>query len=146
MSSSDVSARRAAVPDVKESFDIGREGDERAPNVWPPADVLPGFREFFSRFYEACFALEDDLLRAIAVCLGLPRDYLLPFHKGRENQLRLLRYPVVEEGRLVRGEVERIGAHTDYGSTCLRVPRQAMEGKFVWADLYPRSFDISLPG
>jgi isopenicillin N synthase-like dioxygenase len=32
------------VPDVKESFESGNVVDELQPNIWPPEDVLPGFR------------------------------------------------------------------------------------------------------
>ncbi|KAH7306030.1 hypothetical protein B0I35DRAFT_361428 [Stachybotrys elegans] len=107
---------RQKAPDAKESFDIGREDDARMRNVWPPEDVMPGFRGFFAKFYRRCFELEDDILSAIATCLDLDSGYFHRFHAGRENQLRLLCYPEVDAGRLQRGEVERIGAHTDYGT------------------------------
>lgn len=107
---------RGKAADMKESFDLGREGDARLTNVWPPEDVLPGFRTFFAEFYQTCFQLEDDVLKALGTCLGIDRDYLLQFHTGRENQLRLLRYPEVEAEKLRSGQVDRIGAHTDYGS------------------------------
>ena len=38
-----LSTRRDQVPDVKESFDIGREDDASMSNVFPSSDVLPGF-------------------------------------------------------------------------------------------------------
>ncbi|KAJ3495794.1 hypothetical protein NLG97_g3132 [Lecanicillium saksenae] len=40
-------AQKRKVPDQKESFELGREGDEVMTNIWPPADTIPGFREFF---------------------------------------------------------------------------------------------------
>src|SRR5688572_27048397 len=67
------------VPDYKESFDLGREGDDHTPNIWPPEDVLPGFRSFFVRFYEACYAVELDILRAIAIGLGLDERFFYQY-------------------------------------------------------------------
>jgi isopenicillin N synthase-like dioxygenase len=37
------------VPDVKESFESGNVNDSTQPNIWPPEDKLPGFREYTSR-------------------------------------------------------------------------------------------------
>lgn len=37
--------------DVKESFEVGSEDDSDMPNIWFPADVLPGFREACLDFY-----------------------------------------------------------------------------------------------
>ena len=36
---------RTKAPDVKESFESHREGDEAMPNIWLPEGVLPGFKE-----------------------------------------------------------------------------------------------------
>src|SRR5438309_663748 len=37
--------------DVKESFEVGSEDNPDMPNIWFPADVLPGFREACLDFY-----------------------------------------------------------------------------------------------
>ncbi|KAL6878575.1 hypothetical protein J3F83DRAFT_239395 [Trichoderma novae-zelandiae] len=110
-------AAARSVPDVKESFDIGR-GDAAAPmpNVWPPEDVLPGFRAFFEGFYEVCHDAERELLRLVALGMGLEREYFVGYHSHRDNQIRLLRYPAVEERALREGLAERIAAHTDFGT------------------------------
>lgn len=41
----DIEALRA-VPDHKESFEIGNVNDELQPNIWVPDHELPGFREY----------------------------------------------------------------------------------------------------
>ncbi|KAL7932237.1 hypothetical protein V8C35DRAFT_307752 [Trichoderma chlorosporum] len=105
------------VPDVKESFDIGR-GDDAAPmaNVWLPRDVLPGFREFFEEFYEICHGAEMELLRLVALGMGLEQEYFVEYHVNKDNQIRLLHYPAIEERLLRQGKAERIAAHTDFGT------------------------------
>ena len=42
---------RAKAPDVKESFEAGREHDPAMPNIWLPDGVLPGFKEACIDFF-----------------------------------------------------------------------------------------------
>jgi len=106
-------------PDFKESFELGREDDERTPNIWLPEETLPGFREFFNKFFEACYEIELNLLRAIALGMGLPEKFFWEYHTKRDNQIRLLHYPPVEAELLRNGSMERIAAHTDFGTMTL---------------------------
>ena len=41
----EIAHHRAKAPDVKESFESGREDDSVMPNIWLPDGVLPGFKE-----------------------------------------------------------------------------------------------------
>ncbi|KAL1862502.1 hypothetical protein VTK73DRAFT_6878 [Phialemonium thermophilum] len=107
------------VPDFKESFEIGREDDTRITNIWLPEEDLPGFRDFFRRFFDIGYGLEKDLLRAIAIGMGLDEEFFYPYHVNRDNQIRLLHYPPVEEELLREGKMERIAAHTDFGTMTL---------------------------
>lgn len=108
------------VQDCKESFEIGSETFAAQPNQWLPEEVLPGFRAFTTAFYWTCFATARELLRAIAVGLGLgddqDEDYLARFHSGENNQLRLLHYPPVETEKLSSNALARMPAHSDWGS------------------------------
>lgn len=47
----ELKARRANAPDVKESFESGREDDAAMPNIWLPDGVLPGFKEACLDFF-----------------------------------------------------------------------------------------------
>lgn len=47
----ELKARRANAPDVKESFESGREDDVAMPNIWLPDGVLPGFKEACLDFF-----------------------------------------------------------------------------------------------
>ncbi|TPX16846.1 uncharacterized protein E0L32_003408 [Thyridium curvatum] len=104
------------VPDFKESFELGRETDEKTKNIWLPEEDLPGFRAFFNKFYETGYQLELQLLRAIAIGMGLDEKFFWEYHTKGDNQVRLLHYPPVEEELLRGGKMERIAAHTDFGT------------------------------
>ncbi|CCM03542.1 uncharacterized protein FIBRA_05676 [Fibroporia radiculosa] len=103
-------------PDVKESFECGREDSEHMPNIWLPEGILPGFKETCLGFFWACYKVELTILRALALGLHLSEDYLVQFHAAPDNQLRLLHYPSVPLSQLKNDEIARIGAHSDFGS------------------------------
>ncbi|KAJ9195186.1 hypothetical protein DTO164E3_6947 [Paecilomyces variotii] len=129
------------VVDCKESYEIGSESNNDQPNVWLPEDVLPGFREFTTSFYWECWRTAQDILRALSLGLGLPEeDYLLRFHDGHNNQLRLLHYPPVPASVLESQKSARMPAHTDWGSVtmlfqddCGGLEVQNRHGEFVKA-------------
>ncbi|GAD95659.1 gibberellin 20-oxidase, putative [Paecilomyces variotii No. 5] len=106
------------VVDCKESFDIGSENNPDQPNQWIPEDVIPGFRDFMNSFYWECFNVGGEILRAIALGVGLAHDenYLLKKHSGNNNQLRLLHYPAVPAEELESQRMARCPAHTDWSS------------------------------
>lgn len=71
-------------------------------------------------FYWECFETAKILLRALAIGLGIQDDeYLLKFHSGENNQLRLLHYPPIETDKLRSETVARMPAHSDWGSITL---------------------------
>ena len=47
----EVRETRAKAPDVKESFEVGREQDDLQPNIWLPEGTLPGFKEACLEFF-----------------------------------------------------------------------------------------------
>lgn len=101
----------------QESYEIGSESNDSQPNIWLPEHVLPGFREFTTKFYWECWTVAQDILRALAIGLNLPdEDYFLRFHDGHNNQLRLLHYPPVPAAALESESSARMPAHTDWGA------------------------------
>ncbi|KAG1717640.1 flavonol synthase/flavanone 3-hydroxylase [Suillus lakei] len=102
-----LAAIRKQTPDFKESFDIGREDCPRMSNVWLPEQVLPGFRDAASTFFNTCRRFEIENLPGGG-------EFLAKYHQEAENQLRLLHYPAAPAEVFARGEKGRIGAHTDY--------------------------------
>ncbi|KAI1488886.1 hypothetical protein F5X96DRAFT_643323 [Biscogniauxia mediterranea] len=113
----DKEAENRKVSDVKESYEIGSDDNELQPNVWLPEEVLPGFRTFMTQFYWKCFESAKELLRALALGVGLDdEDFLLAFHNGVNNQLRLLHYPPIDAEELTSNTIARMPAHTDWGT------------------------------
>ncbi|KAF2087367.1 Clavaminate synthase-like protein [Saccharata proteae CBS 121410] len=123
--SGDVSELRASIPDLKESLEIGREDEEGRPNMWPDGFDEEGkaFRETMTGFWERCKGLHVEVMRAIALGMGLGDEgWFDGFTRRGDNTLRLLHYPEVEKGVFKRedGRVQvRAGEHTDYGSLTL---------------------------
>ncbi|KAL3964574.1 hypothetical protein ACCO45_001578 [Purpureocillium lilacinum] len=124
LDSADVDKIRSAAPDLKESFEIGRESDPKFSNPWPSEDGsgrrLNGFRADMLDFHARCQAMHRDVMRAIAMGMGLGDGFFEPFVDVGDNTLRLLHYPAVKADvfKVNPGQV-RAGEHSDYGSVTL---------------------------
>ncbi|KAJ3552709.1 hypothetical protein NM688_g4012 [Phlebia brevispora] len=140
----ELAKHRAKAPDVKESFESGREDDPHMPNIWPPEGVIPGFKEASLDFYWTCRAISLDILRAMALGLSLPEEYFLQYHSAAENQLRILHYPSVPVQKLRDEEVVRIGAHSDFGTITLLL-QDKVGGLEVEDPNKPGSFNSAPP-
>ncbi|VUC29300.1 unnamed protein product [Clonostachys rosea] len=108
-----------AVPDSKDMFEMGPDkgvGQEREPNRYPPDAVIPGFRDFTTSFFWDAHELGMDILRCIAIGLGLDENYFVSYHEDADNLFRLIRYPAVERAAIKAGTTARTTAHTDFGS------------------------------
>lgn len=99
--------------DQKESYEIGRDNEERHPNEWPEGDVE--FKEVMLEFFERCKQLHAVVMKGIALALKLDPDFFADFVKQGDNTLRLLHYPAVPATAFANGRV-RAGLHSDYGS------------------------------
>jgi isopenicillin N synthase-like dioxygenase len=99
---------------------MGSEENHAEPNIWLPESVLPGLREFMTKFYWECWKTSQNVLRAFALGLGLEdEDYFLKFHDGHDNELSVRHYPPVKESVIERKEMQRLHAHTDFDSFTL---------------------------
>ncbi|EHL01205.1 putative UPF0676 protein [Glarea lozoyensis 74030] len=111
------------------------------PNVWLPEEVLPGFREFMTDFYWTCSQTSQEILKAIGLGMNLQDpDFILKFHSGHNNQLRLLHYPPIPAAQLENELSARMPAHSDWGSITmlfqddcggLEVENQHVPGEFI---------------
>ncbi|KAG4415874.1 hypothetical protein IFR04_011001 [Cadophora malorum] len=120
-SKADVAAAKAAAPDLKESLEIGREGAEGLPNNWPSGDeAAVHFKETMLKFHDLAKELHVNVMRAIAVGMGLDEAYFDKYTDVGDNTLRLLHYPEVEKSVFKSNKLQvRAGEHTDYGSITL---------------------------
>ncbi|KAG0648962.1 Proline hydroxylase [Hyphodiscus hymeniophilus] len=118
---SEVEKLRAQAPDLKESFEIGREGEEGLPNNWPRWDEAgEAFRDFMIAFHGECKALHVEVMRAIAVGMGLEEGYFDSYTNIGDNTLRLLHYPPASKEVFAKNKFQvRAGEHSDYGSITL---------------------------
>lgn len=121
VSKEEVAKLKAQVPDLKESFEIGREGEEGLPNNWPSGDAdAEDFKKVMVAFHDTCKALHVEVMRAIAVGMGLDAGYFDGFTDVGDNTLRLLHYPEVSKEVFKKNAMQvRAGEHTDYGSVTL---------------------------
>ncbi|KAJ8768664.1 hypothetical protein K2173_023568 [Erythroxylum novogranatense] len=112
------------VGDYKEGYYIGIEVPEAdadadkpfyGPNVWPSADVLPGWRETMEQFHQKALEIARAVARIIALALDLQADFFdKPTMLGHPIAvMRLLHYggQISDPSKGIYGA----GAHSDYG-------------------------------
>jgi isopenicillin N synthase-like dioxygenase len=118
---------RKSTPDLKESYEVGLEGEPDHPNQWPrEEDAIVGFRGMMLDFFDKCKAVHAEVMRAIAVGMGLDDGFFDSFVDHGDNTLRLLHYPAVDAD-VFKTDAVRAGAHSDYGSITLSVfPRPGL--------------------
>ncbi len=103
--------------DMKETFEIGREGEEGNPNHWPDAMDEEGkvFKETMQDFFLRCKEMHMVLMHGIALGMGLDANFFDGYVDMGDNNLRLLHYPATAPGTFSDGRA-RAGAHSDYGT------------------------------
>ena len=103
--------------DMKETFEIGREGEEGNPNHWPDEMDEEGkvFKETMQDFFLRCKEMHMVMMRGIAMGMGLGATFFDSYLDMGDNNLRLLHYPATAPGSFSNGRM-RAGAHSDYGS------------------------------
>jgi isopenicillin N synthase-like dioxygenase len=103
------------VPDLKEFWHVGREVEGEnphpeilLPNFWP--EEVDGFRRAALALYGSLDNLGQRMLSAIALDLGLPRDWFMRKVDRGNSILRPIHYPPIREAR--PGQV-RAARHED---------------------------------
>lgn len=79
--------RAAEGEDLKESLEIGREEEEGHPNHWPKAEGQE-FKDSMLDFFDRCQNLHLEVMRAIAVGLGIEETWFDPYCDTGDNTLR----------------------------------------------------------
>ena len=120
-------AKGAQYSDLKEFWHIGREiprdsryAAEMAPNLWP-AEV-PRFREVGYGLYQALDQLGSRVLSALALHIGLERDYFADKTDSGNSILRPIHYPPITTPDVPN---VRAGAHEDINLITLLVGASA---------------------
>ena len=147
-------AKDATVHDLKEFWHVGRKLSDGHPlsqymadNVWP--DEVEGFRETFTELYAAFERAGGRVLEAIAIHLGLPRDFFAPTVEDGNSVMRLLRYPPLE-GEEAEGAI-RAAAHGDINTITLLLGAEeaglellTAEGKWLAVDPPPGALVVNI--
>jgi len=114
-------AKDASVHDLKEFWHVGRDLSPGDPmrvhmpdNIWPAG--VAGFREACEALFAAFDTAGLRILSAIALHLGLERDFFAPTVENGNSVMRLLHYPPVPEGQ--EGAI-RAAAHEDINTITL---------------------------
>jgi isopenicillin N synthase-like dioxygenase len=113
-----VAELRAAVPDLKESLEIGKAGEPGLPNRWPDKIDNEGeaFKGVMQEFFEICKNLHVTVMRSIGLGMGLIEGFFDQYTDGGDNTLRLLHYPSVPREVFLKNKSQvRAGDHSDYG-------------------------------
>lgn len=91
-------AKDAEIFDLKEFWHIGRElpqghplTEYMPPNIWPAE--IEGFKETYLAMYAAFEKAGARVLEAIAIHLGLDRQFFAPTVEDGNSVMRLLHYP-----------------------------------------------------
>jgi isopenicillin N synthase-like dioxygenase len=107
-------AKDAAKVDLKEFWHVGRElpeGHRYRPymphNLWPTE--TPDFRQHVYGLYAALDRLGGELLRSVALFLGLPANFFADATRDGNSVLRLLHYPPMP----AKPDGVRAAAHED---------------------------------
>ena len=91
---------------------------------------MEGFKDAWQAYYSAMEFLAERLMKVFAEALGLEREYFNPFIKNPISALRAIYYPATGKNKEL--EQQRAGAHTDYGSLTILLPRPETSGLQVF--------------
>ncbi|NJO75192.1 MAG: isopenicillin N synthase family oxygenase [Leptolyngbyaceae cyanobacterium RM1_406_9] len=110
--------------DLKEAFNVGKEGSAKNTGTETPALVLnqwparqEEFRQTVIEFFEVCTEAANRVFRAFAIALQMPENFIADKHQAQNYTLRLLHYPPL--ANLPKPGQIRAGAHSDYGTLTL---------------------------
>ncbi|GAA5902901.1 hypothetical protein JCM6882_009156 [Rhodosporidiobolus microsporus] len=153
-SAEEIAKLRAQAPDYKETMEIGKdykEGDFDSPfkNRWPDAE-FPEFKPFMNDFFASCHQLHVEIMRALALAMGLGESFFDDKVNQQAHNLRLLNYPSIEREKIDNGG-NRAGSHSDYGTVTLLfqdmvggLEVQDKEGNFVPAKPVPDTVVVNV--
>jgi isopenicillin N synthase-like dioxygenase len=123
----------ATKPDFKEFFSIGLELAEddpcvlagealRGPNQWPA--FMPELRLALDAYYEEVGRAGADLLKAVAVGLGIDSGFFAPKYGKRLQRTQMVYYP--PHPPMAESDQFGVAPHTDYG--CITLLHQDNSG------------------
>lgn len=145
-------------PDMREQIDVWSEWPARAvdvephylrllgPNQWMPDELAPGQRTLVLDWMNQLGALADDLLRVLALGLGLDEQHFKHYFGDEPMSLtKLISYPPTPEGHA------GVNAHHDTGfltvlaaGTTPGLQVESPSGEWIDVPIVPDSFVVNL--
>lgn len=111
-------AKDAKVPDLKEFWQRGQDDN-------PVVDELPRFDRVTSEVFRQLETAGRELLKAIAVYLGLQEDYFEPKVAQGNSILRAIHYFPIDDPDSLPDDAVRAGAHEDINLITLLIGASA---------------------
>lgn len=117
------------------------------PNRWP--EQLPEFSEDAITYYNALSNLGAEMLRAMALGLGLPENRFEEYFRKPICQISLMYYPSLPEG--AGNEIKNLSAHTDEGPVVILAQGEVgglevknLDGEWLAAPPVPGAFTVNI--
>jgi isopenicillin N synthase-like dioxygenase len=140
----------ATKPDFKEFFSIGLDLPEddpcvlagealRGPNQWPA--FMPELRTALDDYYAAIGRAGADLLKAVAVGLGIEQDFFAPKYGKPLQRTQMVYYP--PHPPMAEADQFGVAPHTDYG--CITLLYQDNSGGLQVRELGSNSWIDATP-
>jgi isopenicillin N synthase-like dioxygenase len=140
----------ATKPDFKEFFSIGLDLPEndpcvlagealRGPNQWPA--FMPELRTALDDYYAAIGRAGADLLKAVAVGLGIEQDFFTPKYGKPLQRTQMVYYP--PHPPMAEADQFGVAPHTDYG--CITLLYQDNSGGLQVRELGSNSWIDATP-
>jgi isopenicillin N synthase-like dioxygenase len=102
----------------QEVFIIGADDDPQEPNLWLPESTVPGFRAQAVTLYDEMWKIAAEILRAVALGLGMDHeDNLLKLHSRNGNALAFRDYPPIDIAKAKDLGIPRMAPHRDFSSS-----------------------------
>lgn len=102
----------------RETFETGSPNagaKDRPMNKWLPENEFPGFKDFFSSWWEDCSSLSQSLLLYLGEALHLKNTAILAESQCNEDcHIGFLHYPPAPLASLRTLDTKRLKAHTDF--------------------------------
>ena len=81
----------------------------------PDESELAGFKITLDSFYNECLQLSLNVLKCLAIAMGLGDTFFDRITQHADPQLRLLHYPPINRDVIEKQNESRIHAHADFG-------------------------------
>lgn len=119
-------AKTSSIPDLKEFYHVGRDvtpennpiPDILEPNIWPSGELGVEFRAVMLEMFRQLEEMGRQVLKPMALNIGLPEDYFTALTENGNSILRQLHYPPVDPKDLPAVRAE---AHEDISFITLLV-------------------------